>query len=58
VALSEAKTPGHDLGTGVLLAAAVRFAIAAFVYWQFYRPSRYLSSGGKLPASPWCLLSA
>jgi DNA-binding winged helix-turn-helix (wHTH) protein/TolB-like protein len=32
----------------VLLAAAVLFAIAAFVYWQFYRPSRYLSSGGQI----------
>jgi DNA-binding winged helix-turn-helix (wHTH) protein/TolB-like protein len=31
----------------VLLAAAAAILILAVVYWQFYRPSRYLSSGGQ-----------
>jgi DNA-binding winged helix-turn-helix (wHTH) protein/TolB-like protein len=33
---------------GVLLAAAAAILILAVVYWQFYRPSRYLSSGGQI----------
>jgi len=32
----------------VLLAAAAAILIFAIVYWQFYRPSRYLSSGGQI----------
>ena len=33
---------------GILLAGVGVFAMLAVVYWQFYRPSRYLSSGDEI----------
>ena len=47
-ALAPATGPSIWRWRGVLLAAAAAILILAVVYWQFYRPSRYLSSGGQI----------
>ena len=46
-ALAPATGPSIWRRRGVPLAAAA-ILILAVVYWQFYRPSRYLSSGGQI----------